>query len=131
MYQLKRQHSAEPLSEAAATRKSPYLKNEESPNGTPRSANSTQAHAGTPPEAASPAPPESEIIGSPFKRARASLPGLESGMMGPLGSNTNDAFPATTFTSGPQNGQQPTAAAAAPDPSSRAEVKMEEEDEEL
>ncbi|KAK5169553.1 uncharacterized protein LTR77_005529 [Saxophila tyrrhenica] len=129
---LKRQHSAEPLTESAVTRKSPYLKTDDSPSGTPQSVNSTQANAGTPPEGNSPAPPDSAIIGSPFKRARASLPGLDSGMLGPLGSNSNEIYPPTSFTSGPQDAQQPPpSTAAAPVKQENAEVKMEEEDEEL
>lgn len=38
----------------------------------------------------------SELIGSPFKRARSSVSDLGTKMFGPLGSNTNDAFPPTT-----------------------------------
>ncbi|KAK0363506.1 hypothetical protein LTR02_011445 [Friedmanniomyces endolithicus] len=95
---LKRQHSAEPLGEAAPIRKSPHIKSEESPRaGTPQSVNSTSANAGTPPEGMSPGhvgEPLSDIIGSPFKRHRSSMAGLGSGIFGPIGSNTNDSFPA-------------------------------------
>ncbi len=38
--------------------------------------------------------PLSDIIGSPFKRHRSSMAGLGSGIFGPIGSNTNDSFPA-------------------------------------
>jgi len=38
----------------------------------------------------------SELIGSPFKRARSSVSDLNTKIFGPLGSNTNDAFPPTT-----------------------------------
>ena len=126
--QLKRQHSAEPLPEPSSTRKSPYLKNEESPSGgTPQSINSTSANAGTPPEGMSPMPSDlPETVGSPFKRHRASVQGLDSGIMGPLGSNTNDVFPPPTSEASQGNSQQQTPSAE--------EVKMEtkvESDEEL
>ncbi|TKA64743.1 hypothetical protein B0A55_10168 [Friedmanniomyces simplex] len=94
---LKRQHSAEPLGEASSTRKSPHIKSEDSPPaGTPQSVNSTSANAGTPPDNMSPGhvgEPLSDTIGSPFKRHRSSMPGLNSGIFGPIGSNTNEVFP--------------------------------------
>ncbi|KXL49592.1 hypothetical protein M433DRAFT_7779 [Acidomyces richmondensis BFW] len=95
---LKRQHSSEPLAESLSTRKSPHLRTEDSPAGTPQSINSTSANAGTPPEGMSPniSADTSELIGSPFKRARSSVSDLGTKMFGPLGSNTNDAFPPTT-----------------------------------
>ena len=33
-----------------------------------------------------------ETVGSPFKRHRASMPGLNNNIFGHLGSNTNDVF---------------------------------------
>merc|ERR1712029_34009 len=92
---LKRQHSAEPLGEPSATRKSPYLRHEEdSPAGTPASVKSTSANAGTPPDGSIPALRQESLldtIGSPFKKHRASMPGLESGTFAPLGSTGPDA----------------------------------------
>ena len=130
MKQLKRQHSAEPLSEPSSTRKSSYLKTEDSPSGgTPQSMNSTDANAGTPTEGMSPRhnSEPSETIGSPFKRQRASMAGLDSGIMGPIGSNTNDVFPTSLSAASQSNESQPQAATT-------SEVKVEsktESDEEL
>ncbi|KAK3705476.1 hypothetical protein LTR37_013293 [Vermiconidia calcicola] len=127
---LKRQHSAEPLSEPSSTRKSSYLKTEDSPSGgTPQSMNSTDANAGTPTEGMSPRhnSEPSETIGSPFKRQRASMAGLDSGIMGPIGSNTNDVFPTSLSAASQSNESQPQAATT-------SEVKVEsktESDEEL
>ena len=107
--QLKRQHSAEPLSEPASNRKSPHLKSDDSPSGgTPQSINSTSANAGTPPEDTSPMHGDQpEVIGSPFKRHRASMPGLDSGIMGPVGSNTNDVFPTSALAAGNKDDHTP------------------------
>ncbi|KAF2167236.1 hypothetical protein M409DRAFT_54422 [Zasmidium cellare ATCC 36951] len=93
---LKRQHSADPVGDAAATRKSPHLKSEETDIGTPQSVNSTSANAGTPPDSLSPAQIDAgDVVSSPFKRHRSSMPGLAGGV---FGSNTNDAFlPSTSF----------------------------------
>lgn len=94
--QLKRQHSAEPLSEANATRKSPHLKNSDSPTaGTPQSVNSLAANAGTPPpdEPLAIADAIKDTIGSPFKRQRSSLPGLDISTLSAL-----DAPPAAAST---------------------------------
>jgi hypothetical protein len=129
--QLKRQHSAEPLLDATSTRKSPFLKGDDTPSaGTPRSVNSTTANAGTPPDRMSPAPVEaSDVVGSPFKRQRASLPGLDSGMMGPLGSNSNSVFAPSSLESSQNDG-----VINAAQPAAAPEVKaatMEAEDEEL
>jgi hypothetical protein len=131
--QLKRQHSAEPLTESSSTRKSPYLKGEEDESAsTPRSVNSTTAHAGTPPKGMSPAaldPPE--VIGSPFKRQRASLPGgLDDALLNPLGSTNNNVYPPALPQEG-SNGVAPTQPAAVATPASGAETKMVDEDEEL
>ncbi|KAF2725097.1 hypothetical protein K431DRAFT_216792 [Polychaeton citri CBS 116435] len=86
---LKRQHSAEPIADGTATRKSPYLKTAESDTGTPQSMNSTSADAGTPPEAVSPkqSASQSEAVGSPFKRQRASLPNIDNSIFGTLDAN--------------------------------------------
>ncbi|KAI7221170.1 hypothetical protein KC333_g1954 [Hortaea werneckii] len=99
---LKRQHSAEPLGEPSATRKSPYLRHEEdSPAGTPASVKSTSANAGTPPDGSLPSLRQEgllDTIGSPFKKHRASMPGLGSGTFAPLGSTGPDA----PFAPGPE-----------------------------
>lgn len=92
--QLKRQHSAEPLSDAAMTRKSPHMKDSDSPAGatTPKSINSVTAHAGTPPlEAASLGAPNdvAEVIGSPHKKQRPSLPGFDESAYASLGPPAN------------------------------------------
>ncbi|KAK5117964.1 hypothetical protein LTR62_004008 [Meristemomyces frigidus] len=81
---LKRQHSAEPLGEPASIRKSPHIMAEDSPGGTPHSANSTSANAGTPPESMSPKNVNGleDAIGSPFKKHRASMPGLDGAFFG-------------------------------------------------
>lgn len=101
--QLKRQHSAEPVTESSSIRKSPHLKTEESPSATtPQSINSTSANAGTPPEGMSPmrGDPPPEIIGSPFKRHRASVPGLDSGILNAISSGANDIFPSSALAGG-------------------------------
>ncbi|KAM0719284.1 hypothetical protein Q7P37_005189 [Cladosporium fusiforme] len=91
---LKRQHSAEPVSEPSA-KKSPHTYTSDSPSaGTPQSANSTTATAGTPPLDGKPAnstTDSSEMVGSPFKKARPSLPGMDGAMMSAL----NDVDPAS------------------------------------
>ena len=142
MSQLKRQHSAEPLTDPAGMRKSPHLKSEDSAGGdTPKSVNSTTANAGTPPDGNSPIPAEPpEVVGSPFKRHRASIQDISGSMMGPLGSNTNDFFPASVLGAGPSNnGTPPSILGAGPSDSgtpasSAPEVKLEakaDSDEEL
>ena len=125
--QLKRQHSAEPIAEPTSTRKSPHLKNEDSPSGgTPQSINSTSANAGTPPEGMSPVHGDTpEVVGSPFKRHRASMPGLNSGILGPIGSNTNDVFPPSTLAPGPKDDQ--TRASSTPEVKLEAKVESDEE----
>ncbi|WPH03035.1 Hypothetical protein R9X50_00590900 [Acrodontium crateriforme] len=101
---LKRQHSAEPLSESASVRKSPYIKGEESPSiGTPQSTNSTSGIAGTPPDHASPSNGDQDsVIGSPFKRHRASMP--ENSLFGALGSAAAEPSSASDT---PKNDEQP------------------------
>ncbi|KAK4493873.1 hypothetical protein PRZ48_015058 [Zasmidium cellare] len=139
---LKRQHSADPVSDAAATRKSPHLKTEDTDIGTPQSVNSTSANAGTPPDGLSPAQIDSgDVVSSPFKRHRSSMPGLASGV---LGSNTNDAFlPSTSFSPNTikqeDTSQQPRAFStpdikreeAAPPQTTTTMTKQEDSDEEL
>lgn len=117
--QLKRQHSADPVGDTAATRKSPHLKSEETDIGTPQSVNSTSANAGTPPDGLSPAQIDAnDVVSSPFKRHRSSMPGLAGGV---LGSNTNDAFlPSTSFSNTPKVEDPQQRAASTP------EVKLEE-----
>lgn len=101
--QLKRQHSAEPLPDTSSMRKSPHLKTEESPSaGTPQSINSTSANAGTPPEGMSPMRSDTQesAIGSPFKRQRASIQGLDSGILSALSSSANDSYPSSALAAG-------------------------------
>lgn len=77
---MKRQHSAEPLADVSSSRKSPYLKQSDSPSaGTPQSVNSLSANAGTPPaDAATQVGLESsDVIGSPYKKQRPSLSGID------------------------------------------------------
>lgn len=87
LHQLKRQHSAEPLSDISSARKSPHLKGPaESPTaGTPQSVNSLTANAGTPPPddltMSSDVP---ETIGSPYKKQRPSLAGLDESALSSL-----------------------------------------------
>ena len=71
-------------------------------------------HGGTP-----------EIIGSPFKRHRASMPGLDSGILGAIGSNTNDVFPASALASGHKDDHTP--AASTPEVKLDATVESDEE----
>jgi hypothetical protein len=84
--QLKRQHSAEPVSESSAIRKSPHLTQNDSPtDGTDRSVKSTAGNAGTPPDHLSPFAVEgldAAGVASPYKRHRSSMPGLPSGIFG-------------------------------------------------
>lgn len=90
---LKRQHSAEPVSESNSSHKTPHLKVEDSPGGgTSPSGNSTTANAGTPPDGLSPLINDvtADGISSPFKRARSSMPGLASSAFGGFGSSVNE-----------------------------------------
>ena len=70
----------------------------------------------------------SEAIGSPFKRQRSSIQGLdEASIIGPIGSNTNDVFPPSTLAAGHSNDTQQSAPEV-----KQEEAKMAEEvDEEL
>ena len=66
-----------------------------------------------------------EIVGSPFKRHRASIQDI-GGIMGPIWSNTNDVFPPSILAAGHSNSGTP--------PASTLEVKLEakaDSDEEL
>jgi len=134
--QLKRQASAEPLSEAAATRKSPHLNTADSPSAsTPQSVNSTSANAGTPPSdqaTASIADPMSSIS-SPFKRHRASMQGMDGSLFAPLDAGGDQVYPpASATTSAPSEPQpQQPAASGAIVPPSQAQAQVEDEDEEL
>ena len=103
--QLKRQHSAEPLSEPSATRKSPHIKSEESTDaGTPQSINSVTANAGTPPNGLAPPANDAEAVASPYKRQRASLPGLNNSLF------TSEAgFLPSTSLAAPTDAEQPRA----------------------
>ncbi|EME41780.1 hypothetical protein DOTSEDRAFT_177129 [Dothistroma septosporum NZE10] len=96
---LKRQHSADPVNDQM--KKSPHLKTEEaSPVGTPKSITSTGANAGTPPDGLSPGP-DAEALASPFKRHRASMPGLNN-CFGSMDPTANDAqLPATSMSDAP------------------------------
>ncbi|KAK4619443.1 hypothetical protein CLAFUW4_11415 [Fulvia fulva] len=110
---LKRQHSADPVNDQM--KKSPHLKTEEaSPVGTPKSITSTGANAGTPPDSLSPGP-DAEALASPFKRHRASMPGLKNSF-GSLGSNPNEAqLPATSMSDAPPNENAQQRAASTPE----------------
>jgi hypothetical protein len=78
----------------------------------------------------SPAPSEpADTIGSPFKRQRASLAGLEGGILGPIGSNSNDVFPPATLAAGHSQDQQ--TSTPTPTPATQTQAKVEDEDEEL
>ena len=48
-----------------------------------------------------------EVVGSPFKRHRASIQDISGSMLGPIGSNTNDFFPASVLGAGPSNNGTP------------------------
>ena len=104
--QLKRQHSAEPLSDSSLTRKSPHLASADSPSvSTPRSVNSTSAIAGTPPAESKTSSSVSDAldgISSPYKRHRGSVNGLESMTYAPLGPGTNDGFASSSTTGASQ-----------------------------
>lgn len=65
-------------------KKSPHVKTPDSPAaGTPQSIDSLAANVGTPAEAPSPKLGlEAADVGSPFKRHRASMPGLEANVFG-------------------------------------------------
>lgn len=108
------------MSEGSA-KKSPHMYTSDTPGaGTPQSANSTTATAGTPPLDGLPSNnvDASEAVGSPFKKQRPSLPGLDSALM----AATNDATPATATEPQPQAVDAPT------DQQTKATM---EEDEEL
>ncbi|KAF7187854.1 hypothetical protein HII31_10754 [Pseudocercospora fuligena] len=126
---LKRQHSAEPLSESSATRKSPHLKNEESPSaGTPQSVNSVAANAGTPPEGLTPLPSDvSEAVASPFKRQRASLPGVS----GSLFTSEAGFLPSSSLSNPASKPDESQRAASTPDIKATPAAKQEDSDEEL
>ncbi|EGP89642.1 uncharacterized protein MYCGRDRAFT_99365 [Zymoseptoria tritici IPO323] len=83
---LKRQHSSEPVSDPNPARKSPHLSTSEfASDNTTSSATSTAANAGTPPDHLSPFtsdPLDAAGVASPYKRQRASVPGLPSGIFG-------------------------------------------------
>lgn len=108
--QLKRQHSAEPLSDVPLTRKSPHLASADSPSAsTPQSVNSTSAIAGTPPaesKTSSSVADALDTVSSPYKRHRASMNGLDNITYAPLGPGTNDGF-ASSSTAGATQTPQP------------------------
>lgn len=90
--QLKRQHSAEPLSDASITRKSPHLSTTDSPStSTPQSVNSTFANAGTPPADDGTSTSLLNSVASPYKRHRGSVSGLDTINFAPLGPATNES----------------------------------------
>ncbi|GAB7350544.1 hypothetical protein MBLNU459_g1127t1 [Dothideomycetes sp. NU459] len=89
---LKRQHS----SEMANPNKSPHLKNSDSQTST--SPNSVTANAGTPSDRPSPKlldETTDSFIGSPLKRHRASMAGLEASMLSSVTSADNASLSAT------------------------------------
>lgn len=113
--------------DTSVTRKSPHLKSEDSVGGdTPKSINSTTANAGTPPDGMSPMPGEPpEIVGSPFKRHRASIQDISGTIMGPIGSNTNDVFPPSVLAGGHSNNDTPSSTA----PEVKLEAKADSDEE--
>ena len=127
--QLKRQHSAEPLGESAATRKSPHIRAEDSPGGTPQSANSTSANAGTPPESMSPKVSHgaADAIASPFKRHRASVHGLDNAVFGQLDANLNGQASANDFDAAAKKQDEQHEALSTPDV--KVEVAMDSDEE--
>ena len=66
-----------------------------------------------------------DIIGSPFKRQRASMAGLDSGILGPIGSNTNDVFPMSALAAGQKDDHTP--AVSTPEVKLDARVESDEE----
>lgn len=66
-----------------------------------------------------------EVIGSPFKRHRASMAGIDSGIMGAIGSNTNDVFPLSALAGGSKDDHTP--AASTPEVKVDARVESDEE----
>ncbi|KAK5135263.1 hypothetical protein LTR08_005513 [Meristemomyces frigidus] len=128
---LKRQHSAEPLDEPSATRRSPQPKTDSPGAGTPHSANSTSANAGTPPDAPTPVAGDdpADAIASPFKRHRSSMPGINHSIFGALGTHVSDAFSLPPVLSTPQKEDlQPPATSTA---EVKSDVKTMSDDEEL
>lgn len=108
---LKRQHSGEPMIDASAKKSSHMYASETSSAGTPQSVSSTAGTAGTPPLGGNSFNTNgaSEAVGSPFKKQRPSLPGMDSAML---------ASPSTKVA------QEPQASSAAPKP-------MDDDEEEL
>ena len=117
-------------------RKSPHVANTESPTvGTPQSAMSTAAAAGTPPDL--PLTDNHDVhgigIASPFKRQRASVEGLDAAVM-----MSPETAQSTTPAAMLQAIQEPTAslngvAASTPAPAAQglSDPKTQDEDEEL
>ena len=66
-----------------------------------------------------------EAIGSPFKRHRASMPGLDSSILGPIGSNSNDTYPPSTLAATANDEQR----RASSTPEVKLEVKAESDEE--
>lgn len=64
------------MNQPTPARRSPHIKGDDSPVGTPQSANSLAANAGTPPDSTPALVEASDAISSPFKRHRSSVPGL-------------------------------------------------------
>jgi hypothetical protein len=110
----------------SAIRKSPHLKGEESPStGTPQSLSSNHASGGTPPEGLfAPHVETSEAVASPFKRQRASLPGINHTLF----SAEAGFLPATSLTH--PTGTDDHLPRASSTPEVKREIK-EDEDEEL
>lgn len=128
--QLKRQHSADAVAENP-TKKSPFLKTEDSPPiGTPQSVNSTAANAGTPPDGLSLPNAETGDTGaSPFKRQRGSESGVSGAAgFGSLDSSVNETIlPPTSMADADANAHQP----PAPSTSQVKQESKEDSDEEL
>lgn len=63
-----------------------------------------------------------DIIGSPFKRHRASVPGLGNDMLGALASSTSDSYPVSALAAGHKDDSFH--AGSTPEPSSMPETKI-------
>ena len=111
----------------ASARKSPHLKTDDASSvGTPKSTNSTSANAGTPPGRASPLhgpEPSDNVIGSPYKRQRGSVSGLDNNLLGlqPLEPVAPTSHPNSI------RHDQSSAPSSAPDVTHEANGKMDEE----
>ncbi|EME77315.1 uncharacterized protein MYCFIDRAFT_158186 [Pseudocercospora fijiensis CIRAD86] len=96
--------------------------------GTPQSVNSVAANAGTPPEGLTPLPVEiSDAVASPFKRQRASLPGVS----GSLFTSEAGFLPSSSLSNPAIKPDDSQRAASTPDIKATTAAKQEDSDEEL